>query len=466
MATTAAPGLASSNARPAEVRAVRIGAVALVLTVVSLISLLWIDGEPLVGWPSLPWLGLVFLASVLPVGEQQGSPYLALDLPILLACSFVLGPAPAGFIALLAATSPQELKGRTSVWRAIWNHSQIALSVIAAGLTFLALGGDAKDWPAVLLVGEAALAADAVTNYFLVALIYALGSGQRIGSVLRTLFIGTPRFFAVFYLGLGVVATMMAALYAHIGTPALLVFLIPVGIATETLRQTISAAGARRDLAVRREALRCVDERIAEERADERGRIAEALHDDVLQRIFDVTIRAHVIRECYRTGRLLELEESVPELISASERVAEELRNVIYGLRHSEVGHAGLLGSLALLSDHLHDRSGIKFVTDLEPGLQVPAEVELVIYQIAREAMVNASNHARADTVWLSLGRIEGHVELRVLDNGIGFDPRARVDKHFGLELMHERAASVGGEIQVESSPGTGTLIVGQFKDG
>ncbi len=462
----AARDLTSANARPAEVRAVRIGAAVLMLIVASLISVLWIDGEPLLEWSSLPWLGLVFLASVLPVGEQQGSPYLALDLPILLACSFVLGPAPAGLVALLAATSPQELKGRTSISRAIWNHSQISLSVMAAGLVFIGLGGDPKDWPAALLVGEVALAADAATNYLLVALIYALGSGRRMGGVLRTLFIGTPRFFAVFYLGLGLVASMMAALYAHVGTPALLVFFIPVAMATETLRQTVSAARARRDLAVRREALRCVDERIAEERADERGRIAEALHDDVLQRIFDVTIRAHVIRECYRTGRLLELEESVPELISASERVADELRDVIHGLRHSEVGHAGLLGSLGLLSEHLHDRSGITFVTELEPGLQVRPEVELVIYQIAREAMVNATNHSRGDTVWLSLNRVDGTVELRVLDNGVGFDPRARVEKHFGLELVRERAAGVGAEISIESSPGSGTSIVGRFSDG
>jgi len=309
-----------------------------------------------------------------------------------------------------------------------------------------------------------ALVADATTNYFLVALIYALESGHQIRSVLRTLSIGTPRFFAIFYLGLGLVATMMAALYAHLGQPALLVFLIPVGIATETLRQTISAAGARRDLAVRREALRCVDERIAEERADERDHIAEALHDDVLQRIFDVTIRAHVIRECYRTGRLLELEESVPGLLVASEQVADELRDVIHGLRHSPVGHAGLRASLSLLTSHLHDRSGITFVSDLEVGLQVPPEVEFVIYQIAREAMVNATNHSRADTVWLSLKRVDGELELRVLDNGIGFDPRKRIDKHFGVELMQERASNIGSALEVKSSPGGGTLIVGRFK--
>jgi signal transduction histidine kinase len=105
-------------------------------------------------------------------------------------------------------------------------------------------------------------------------------------------------------------------------------------------------------------------------------------------------------------------------------------------------------------------------VTDLEVGLQVQPEVELVIYQIAREAMVNATDHSRGDTVWVSLNRVDGRIELRVLDNGVGFDPRTRVDKHFGLELVRERAASVGGEIEIESSPGSGTLIVGRFSDG
>jgi len=465
MATTATRELAPNAARPVEVRSVRVAAFVLLVMVVSLLSLLWIDGEPLLQWSSIPWIGLVCLASALPIGEKQGSPYLVLDLPILLACAFVLGPAPAGLVALVAATSPQELRGRTSISRSVWNHAQISLSVIAAGLVFAGLGGNPRDWPAVLLIGEAALVADATINYILVALIYALDSGQRIRAIVRTLFIGTPRFFALFYLGLGLVATMMAALYVHIGAAALLVFLVPVALATEALRQMVAASGALHDLAVRREALRRVDERIAQERADERSRIAEALHDDVLQRIFDVTIRANVIRECYRTGRLLELEESVPGIVTASERVADGLRDVIYGLRHSQVGHAGLLGSLTLLSDHLHDRSGIRFVTDLEAGLQVRPEVELVIYQIGQEAMVNATNHSRGDTVWVSLDRVDGAVELRVLDNGVGFNPEIRIDKHFGLELMQERAANIGGLVRIESSPGNGTLVLGRFGD-
>ena len=172
--------------------------------------------------------------------------------------------------------------------------------------------------------------------------------------VLLTLYVGTPRDFAMFYAGLAIVAAVMATLYLEIGTFALVVFAVPILLARETLRQTALAADASRDLAARREALRLVDERIAQERADERNRIAAALHDDVLQRIFDVTLRAHVIRECYRRGQLLELEAAVPELINSAERAAQrEARDVIHGLRRSPVGHAGLIETLSLLIAHI-----------------------------------------------------------------------------------------------------------------
>jgi signal transduction histidine kinase len=336
---------------------------------------------------------------------------------------------------------------------------------VAAGLAFHALAGDPKHWPGVLVASEVALAADAVINYCLVALIYAIGSGANFVAVLKSLHIGEPKKFALFYAALGLIAAMMATLYDQVGQLALLVFLIPVVLAREAFRQTLSVAKANRDLEARREALRVVDQRIAEERADERDRIAEALHDDVLQSVFDVTIRAHVVRECYRSGRLLDLESAVPELVAATERVADELRDVIHGLRESQVGHAGLVDSVALLTSHLHDQTGITFVTELDASVQIRAEVELVVYQVAREALVNASRHSLAETVWVSLKRCRGELELRVLDNGVGFDPSRKVERHFGLELMRERVRAAGGVLQIESSPGSGSLVVASFQE-
>jgi signal transduction histidine kinase len=411
----------------------------------------------------LLWALLVFGASAWPVDDHEGAPYLALDLPVLLACAFVTGPFAAGLIALIASVSRQELRGRMSLSRCVYNHSQVALSVIAAGLVYQAVGGDPTNWPRTAIAAELALVADSAVNYLAVAFIYSLGSGARFGSVLRTLHVGAPTYFAAFYAGLGLSAAVMASLYVDAGTMALVALLAVAVLAREALSQSAKTSVVERDLEVRREALRRVDERIAEERADERTRIAGALHDDILQCVFDVTIRAHVIRECYRQGRLLELENEVPQLISASERIADELRDVIQGLRKSQVGLGGLIGSISLLATHVRDETGMQVITDLDPTTRVNERVELAAYQVAREALANAARHSRADTVWISLQRSSEGMELRILDNGCGFDASTRREKHFGLELMRERVSNSGGTFELRTSNGAGVLIVAWF---
>ncbi|MBI3648361.1 MAG: sensor histidine kinase [Actinobacteria bacterium] len=202
-----------------------------------------------------------------------------------------------------------------------------------------------------------------------------------------------------------------------------------------------------------------MDERIAEERRDERARIAEALHDEVLQTLFNITIRAHVIKEDLRSGRLLDLDDDVPAVLEASERAVEEMRDVIRDLRRSPVGRAGLEDTLILLVKHLHDESGIRFVTTIG-AVRAEASVQLLIYQIAREAMMNAVKHSGASTVWLGLSQGGGRIELCVEDDGGGFDPDITDERHFGLVLMRERAAAAMGELSIQSRPGEGTTVV------
>jgi len=279
--------------------------------------------------------------------------------------------------------------------------------------------------------------------------------------------IGNARRFALTYSAFGLSSLLIAEVYDAIGFLGVGAFIASLLLAREAFRQTWRASTIERDLAARRDALRKVDERIAEEREDERARIAEALHDDVLQSLFDVTIRAHVVRECYRSGRLLDLETEVPSLIAASDRAANELREVIFGLRRSRIGHAGLIDTLGLLVAHLRDESGIVFVPDLDTALRGSAELELLIYQVAREALFNAVKHASASTVWISLHRVGGRIELEVIDNGVGFDADdLRNDKHFGLALMEERVSMAGGVIDISSQRASGVRVSASFPAG
>jgi signal transduction histidine kinase len=253
----------------------------------------------------------------------------------------------------------------------------------------------------------------------------------------------------------------MAELYRLAGFLGVAAFIGPLMLAREAFLQRSRADSAVRDLAIRREALRNVDERIADERRDERARIAEALHDDVLQCLYSVSVRAYVIRECYRTGRLLDLETDVPDLVATAERAVDELRDVIRGLRRSHVGHAGLVETLSLLVEHIRDTSGKVVVADIEPTLTASPTSELLAYQIAREALTNSVKHSRAETIWVSLRRDGPSLYLNVVDNGEGFDRSApRDQRHFGLDLMNERASSIGGTLDVSSKRGAGTAII------
>ena len=87
-------------------------------------------------------------------------------------------------------------------------------------------------------------------------------------------------------------------------------------------------------------------------------------------------------------------------------------------------------------------------------------EVQIALYRIAQEALNNVIKHARASQVTLSLHNYPEQVELRIKDDGRGFDPSHVTPGHLGLGIMRERAQSLGITFEIASQPGQGTEIV------
>jgi signal transduction histidine kinase len=388
-----------------------------------------------------------------------------MDLPVLLACAFTLGPLSAGVVALVAAITPDELKGRLSISRLAWNHSQTSLSSIAAGYVFLWLGGELGEWPASLLAAMGAIAADAAVNYWSVALMTAASEQKSMTSILKEMVIGSPLPFAVSYGAFALTSLLIAEAYAAVGPVSLVVAIAPVILARQLFLGSFRLDGLGRQLRWRAAALSRLDERIAEERRDERARIAEALHDDVLQALYTVTLHAHVIREDYRSGRLLDLEKDVPPLVDSAERAAALIRETIFGIRRSPVGHSGLVETAALLIAHVRDETGLPVASDIDHSIEADPAVELLAYQVLREALTNAVHHSGASMIVVTLRDLGGEFLLRVADDGRGFDPHAvREPDHFGLDLMAERARAAGGTFEVETRPGGGTTVQARFR--
>jgi signal transduction histidine kinase len=436
---------------------------AFALTIVGLnLVLLTIASKEFDAFAAIPelvgWAALVAVAGFLPVRSGEG-PALAMDLPLLLAAAFVFGPFGAGLVALVGTLDIRELRREMTVTRSLWNRAQTSLSVMCASVVF-AYFGDLGDWPRAPLAALLALGADAAVNYLIVAYGTSLRTGDSLRTTFRLMTIGTPGSFLLSYLCFGFLGLLIAEAYDAFGMAGVLASVAPVALGCQAFFRKARLDDAEHSLAKSTAALRNVDERIAAERRDERARIAAALHDDVLQDLYNVTIRAQVLRQDLMSGRLLDLEDDLPPVIRASELAVEDLRSVIHGLRSADVGHAGLVETLTLFARHLESDSQLQIVLSLEADVQSTPERELIVYQVCREAMTNAAQHSGGRTIWVGLHRIDDATELLVEDDGCGFeaaDPGKPY--HFGLQLMRDRARSIGARLEVRSSHGSGTVV-------
>jgi signal transduction histidine kinase len=92
----------------------------------------------------------------------------------------------------------------------------------------------------------------------------------------------------------------------------------------------------------------------------------------------------------------------------------------------------------------------------------LPATAEISLFRIAQEALLNAAKHSRASRASVRLEEASGTVRLTVSDDGVGFahGVARRNTAGWGLPIMRERAAAMGGTLRVESEPGKGTRII------
>jgi signal transduction histidine kinase len=409
------------------------------------------------------WMGLVFSTDLFPVPLWRNV-ILSLSLPILLAAGFLFPPELVGLLALVASTDPREIRGGVSVGHALFNRTQVAASASLAAITFQSLGGRVGVWPLFLAAGLAAVAVDVVTNVALVVLASRLKEKQRARDIFDNLTFGEPAVFFVSYGSFGLLAILLAQAYASGGPWALMSFGIPAFLA----RQAFLKASEARTLAVavndKSRALRHVTKRTIDERKDERLTVASGLHDEVLPPLFKVHLLGHVIKEDLASGRLLALEEDVPDLLDAVSKATGAARELIRKLRYSSLGSSGLSQTLQLLVRQLEQETVARVHLDVTETPNGTPLTELLTYQVAREALRNAVRHANCRNVWIGVSRDGDAIRLVVADDGDGFDPLT-VDSrhHFGIQLMRERVELSGGVFQIDSQPANGTRVIARL---
>jgi signal transduction histidine kinase len=460
-ATTKAspPGETQGLQRPHEGFGFRVLSIAVFLVAAGMLVLAFLQTDAVeVRFQTLAWVLLVGLTSLVPVPTGRGAE-LSMDLPVLLAAAIVFEPAVAGAIAFLGAVDPREWKREVSVWMSVYNRAQIALSVIAASLAFHLLGGRLGLWPWTALAGLIALAIDSLVNYTLVAAASALKQRRDFRESLKAMRFGEPRVFIPTYVSFGFLGVLAAEAYESIGLVGVLAFVGPVLLAREAFVYRTQLESLARSLGVRGAALQKVDLQIAEERRDEREVLAGEIHDEVLPPLFKVHLMGQVLRRDLESGRLLDLDEDLPELLHATEIAQDAIRSVLRNLRASSLGPSGLNSTLELLARSIEAETDASVRLEVEDVGGTPL-LQLLLYRVAREALRNSVKHSSAKNITVRIWHESGFIRMTIVDDGLGFDPEGvDADAHFGLQLMRERVAAFGGDIAIESRRGEGTRI-------
>ncbi|MDM4764478.1 histidine kinase [Pelomonas sp. SE-A7] len=190
----------------------------------------------------------------------------------------------------------------------------------------------------------------------------------------------------------------------------------------------------------------------------ERAAIAREIHDDVggsLTAIkFDLAWMARHAQDEGVRQRVQSALETVSSAIEASQRIMHNLRPAIL--------EQGLVAAVQWMGARFEKRTGIStLINTTSEQINLPAGVPLVAYRTAQEALTNVSKHANASRVDIELSVASGVLTLEVSDNGTGLSPGDLAKaRSFGIRGLHERAATVGGWVDLSSSARGTSLIL------
>jgi signal transduction histidine kinase len=193
---------------------------------------------------------------------------------------------------------------------------------------------------------------------------------------------------------------------------------------------------------------------------DERTRIARELHDNVGQQLtvlrlqFDALSR-HASDEAVR-AKVAQGLTTVSEIDRALDFITAELRPVSLDI--------GLPSAVRAFAEEWAAMAGVDVHVQMNglDRLRLATDVETHAYRIVQESLHNVQKHAHATRVQITMERRRGTLELRIADDGVGFEPASARDQHhaFGLIGMRERTTLIGGMLDIDTTPGKGTTVL------
>ena len=207
--------------------------------------------------------------------------------------------------------------------------------------------------------------------------------------------------------------------------------------------------------------LQTLSRRVLEAQETERRRIAHELHDELGQALTAIKINLQTRGHLHNVAT----DDLDAENIRILDDALSQVRRIALALRPSMLDDLGLGPALRWLAEQTAARAGFAVrlnIPVLEPRL--PPKIETACFRIVQEALTNIARHAGAKNVSITLERNDASLLLVVQDDGCGFEPeearaRAISGGNLGVLGMQERAALVGGQLEITSSPSHGSEL-------
>jgi PAS domain S-box-containing protein len=214
---------------------------------------------------------------------------------------------------------------------------------------------------------------------------------------------------------------------------------------TELVATAIANAESRSELAASRR-------RIVAASDETRREIERNLHDGTQQRLVSLGLAVRAAEAAVPADRP-DLQADLSHIAAGLTGAVEDIQELSRGIHPAILSRGGLVPALRTLAR----RSAIPVELDVSTDVSIPQPIEVAAYFVASEGLVNASKHAEASRIELSLAQIEGDLLLAIRDDGVGGADPARGS---GLVGLTDRVEALGGSLEIESRPGDGTQII------
>ncbi|CAN5484437.1 cache domain-containing protein [soil metagenome] len=226
----------------------------------------------------------------------------------------------------------------------------------------------------------------------------------------------------------------------------------------------ISAGGLLLNLSEQRVAdgkLRTLARRVVQSQEEERAHLARELHDGTSQTLVAAKLLVESAVEDLERGVATQPARGLASAVGHIDASLNEVRRISHRLRPALLDTLGLPAALQHLGSELDDGRTAYEVQISGTETALPDEAKTVLFRVAQEALANIGKHARAARVQIALAfGADGGVALQINDDGRGFEVGPPLPTQgIGLRNMRERVAAIGGQFEIQSSPGHGTQL-------